>query len=708
MNKKAFIVVLFVLVLLSINFSVAHEIDNSTIEDSDSTIDNEILSAGEADQPVQKTDSQLKTQIDVESNTTFDVIGDYFKVKLSDENGTVLKNTKVTFTVAGNSYTKTTNNNGIASLQLKLNDGSYKITTKFLGNSKYKASSNTTMITMDNTRVVAAGLSNSEIQRIIDNAKDQNVILFKGASYSNVNLVITKRLTLVSNSNTLLKSSSTSPVISIKGKGASSTIIKGFKIQGEGNGIVVSNSDLIRIVDNDITTAGNAIVATGTKYLNITKNNIVKNSKSGIVIGDTVSTYIFDNKITNNGGNAIEMAKSDKVYIHGNTVSGNNNGIVFSKSVNGVNYGEGPKNVYINKNTISKQKLDGILINNAGNNINIKFNSIVSNENNGISMENIGSNSIQSNVISDNWIGINFFGNYQKQKDHDISYNAILSNYHMEVEAKETYYQDTGNRLELGENWYTDRAGICPKIKTNNLQFAVKQIGPNIFQATFKDSNGNIASLLPDRTLSYKTNNGKTMSITVSGGVGVFTVDAKDGDLVRAIVDNSRRDNEYDGDTPSTKPINGVSPSYDYPQIPYDDEGMGNGDGDGTGDGNGNGNGTSENGNGLSNHGSSENTGNSTQSQKADPSDSGSNQVNDVSQSYETQTTTFPESASGGSSGDSGNAGAQSQQQSVAKQIIIDEDEFFRVTGMTFIVLLMILTIAYYYRDDIREMNSKR
>lgn len=209
--------------------------DNSTSEDLLSQADDNLLSVDNADQTILK-ESSVKTQIDVESNTTFDVIGDYFKIKLSDENGNALKNTKVTFTLLKNTYTKTTNDNGIASLQLNLNDGSYNITTKFAGNSNYKSSSITTQITMSNTRVVDEGLSNSEIQKIIDNAKDKNVILFKGKSYSDINLVINKRLTLLSNVNTVLKSGSTSPVLTIKGKSASYTIVNGFNIQGNGNG----------------------------------------------------------------------------------------------------------------------------------------------------------------------------------------------------------------------------------------------------------------------------------------------------------------------------------------------------------------------------------------------------------------------------------------------------------------------------------------
>ena len=702
MNKKTFIVILSVFILLTLNFSAAHELDNATDDAAGSAFNQDILeSVQEADSLLESSDSLANTQIDVVSNTTFDVIGDYFKIKLSDDDGNAVSNAKVIFTIGKTSHTKSTNGDGIAALQINLNDGVYNVTTKFSGDSVYKSSSKTTEITVNNTRTIGSGLSNSEIQKIIDDAKDRNIILFEGSSYSGINLVINKRLTLISNSNTLLKSSSSSPVITIKGKNASSTIIKGFRIQGNGDGVVISDSDYVRIVNNEISTKGNGIVATGTTYLNITKNKISENSKSGIAVGNAVSTYIFDNTISKNGGNGIEMAKTDKIYIHGNTITGNKkNGIVSSKSANGINYGEEPKNVHINKNTLSKNEGDGILINYAGDNLNIKSNNIIENKGNGISLAHVGSNTIQSNMVTDNWAnGIKFFDSYVKPEHQDISYNALYNNIKMDVEAKETYYQETGSRLELGDNWFTDDAGICPKIRSNNLKFTVTQIGPNQFQALFLDSNGNVASLLPDRTLTYTTNNGNKVSITVSGGAGVFTVDANDGDLIKATVDNSRRDNTYSSDSKSVQPINGVTPSYVYPEIPYDS--IDGGNGDGSGDGNGNGNG----GNGNSNQGSHDNTGNSTHSQGSTPASNANNPINDVSQNYESETSVSADSASGSAS-DVSSGG--SQQQSVMKQIILDEDDIYRVTGISFIVLLIILTIGFYYRDDIKEMNSKR
>ena len=642
MNKKGLIIVLFVFALLTLNVCVAQETDNST---------------------------DVVDELSVSDEVTVDATDDVQVLKEYD-------------------------NNVISKDNSSLND-------KFecLGASSSKN-------VLGSTHDVASGLSNSEIQNIINNANANDVILFKGQSYSNINLVVTKCLTLKSNVGTVLKSSSSSPVITVKGANAYSTKIIGLTLEGNGNGILIDGTEYVTVYGDTITTKGNGIVALNTRYLNITKNNIVGNSKAGICLANSNDAYIFNNKITGNGGNGIEIAKSSNVYVHGNTLSGNKNGVYLGNSVNGVNYGSGPINVHINKNTITKNTNDGILVQKAGDNINIKSNNIESNKGNGISLAQIGSNAIKSNVISENDIGIKFFDNYVKPDNQDISYNAIFNNYGKDLEAKETYYQDNGVRLNVGDNWYTDLNFVCPKIQTNNIKFTVKQIGPNKYQALFTDSNGNIASLLPDRTLTYTTNNGQKITISIKGGAGVFTVDANDGDLVRATVDKSDRDNTHDVNTKSSKEINGKSPEYTYPSIPQygsSNGGSGSGNGNGNGDGTGQGNGGNTNkGNGRSSQESNDNTGNSTHSQNMNPSNTANNQANQVSQPESAQTTSQASASDAGQASD-----ADSGSQSVVKQIIIDEDEFFKITGISLIILLMIFTIGFYYRDDIREMKSK-
>ena len=102
-NKKV-IIALLVLVLLTINFSAAHEVDNLTSDDSPTSIDWDVLKTSDVIETTLKTSGQINTRITVNSTVDFDVVGDYFKVKLTDADNKALKNTKITFTVNGVSY----------------------------------------------------------------------------------------------------------------------------------------------------------------------------------------------------------------------------------------------------------------------------------------------------------------------------------------------------------------------------------------------------------------------------------------------------------------------------------------------------------------------------------------------------------------------------------------------------------------------------
>ena len=354
MGKKSLVIIFSLLILITLNTCMAQEINN--------TADSIQNTSYKLDYTLSKSNNDLiSTHIDVVSNNTFDVKGDYFKVKLSDKNNNSIKNAQIVFSINGANHKCITNNWGIASFQLKVNDGSYKIISKFNGDSKYKSCLKTTTIYMKNTLIVEKGLNNSEIQHIIDKAKANNVILFKGDSYENVHLLINKRLTLISNSNTVFKSTLPNPVILISGKSSSSTTIKGFKIQSSGNAIEIKNSDYVTIINNEITSKSNAIVANNVNYLNITKNTIVKNSKSAIVIALANHTYITNNKISNNEGSGIVLAKSKYTYIFHNTISNNkHHGIYTLSKIGNVNYGEGPQNLNIAHNTIKNNAKDGI------------------------------------------------------------------------------------------------------------------------------------------------------------------------------------------------------------------------------------------------------------------------------------------------------------------------------------------------------------
>ena len=57
--------------------------------------------------------------------------GSRFKAKLTDKNGNALKNATILFTINGQPYTRTTNDEGIASIAINLNSGTHTITTRY-------------------------------------------------------------------------------------------------------------------------------------------------------------------------------------------------------------------------------------------------------------------------------------------------------------------------------------------------------------------------------------------------------------------------------------------------------------------------------------------------------------------------------------------------------------------------------------------------
>ena len=72
--------------------------------------------------------------------------GTAYEVVLSDSEGTLLANQSVIFNINGNNYTRTTNDQGIASILINLNSGDYTIGALFAGTSSYESSSTTNIV----------------------------------------------------------------------------------------------------------------------------------------------------------------------------------------------------------------------------------------------------------------------------------------------------------------------------------------------------------------------------------------------------------------------------------------------------------------------------------------------------------------------------------------------------------------------------------
>ncbi len=95
------------------------------------------------------TISQKTTAIKDASTTI--TRGDPYKITLVDENGKALANQKITITISGKSYSKTTDSNGAASLNINLVSGKYSVVSSFGGSSSYKSSKLTRTVTVKNS-----------------------------------------------------------------------------------------------------------------------------------------------------------------------------------------------------------------------------------------------------------------------------------------------------------------------------------------------------------------------------------------------------------------------------------------------------------------------------------------------------------------------------------------------------------------------------
>ncbi|MBE6504111.1 MAG: hypothetical protein E7Z73_00005, partial [Methanobrevibacter millerae] len=100
--------------------------------------------------------------------------GTSFKAVLSDDEGSLLANQKIIFTINDVNYTRTTNNDGAASIAINLNSGIYNISSFYAGNEKYSSSITT------NTVKVLSTIAGNDIVKYYKNDTQYHATFFDG------------------------------------------------------------------------------------------------------------------------------------------------------------------------------------------------------------------------------------------------------------------------------------------------------------------------------------------------------------------------------------------------------------------------------------------------------------------------------------------------------------------------------------------------
>ena len=428
------------------------------------------------------------------------------------------------------------------------------------------------------------------------------------------------------------------------------------------------------------------VITVSSNDVNIS-NLIISGGSSGIVLDNVENIKISYNDFNNNYY-GIFLKNSNNLNISSNAFLNNYDGIYFDENV---------LNTQIISNYFSKSENDAISFDKSGSHTTVSGNTLEQNSN-GIFINMVGDDdlNIEYNTIQRNKEnGIYFGSNYRKINETsilNIADNSIVYNKEFNILGRESIY----NKIDLNTNWIASDNprfnGVCEKIKFNKYHMAVNQIDSNTLSVS-------VDGIRTDSLLRYSTNGGRNWQYaTLSGGKAIINVANDDGNLVF---------DYFEGNTNYQYQMeNYVPPVPVNPDIPVNPDTSGNDD---SSPSESTGNGTNSRSEQIEGNGTTTNS-NSGSSQGQNPTnvDNSNNIEQSSSQNAESSSSqAASQTESTASNSQSVSKQISNPQESIAKILNIDE-EVVRIAGMGFIVLLIILVIAGYYRDDVRYMLNKR
>ena len=436
-----------------------------------------------------------------------DLLGDNleYNASLKSADNNPLINQTIIFSVNGINYTRLTDLNGFAFLNINLEDGIYPISTAYVDSNNQKLINNNTIYVSHNEgTLIKDNLSGNDIQKIIDDANSGDTLIFAGSTYNNVAINVEKSLNIISIVKSVFNGNSKSPVISVK---SDDVKISNLVISGGSDGIAIENSNNVEVSFNDIVNNYNGIYLKNSNNANISANNLLSNY-NGIYLDENVlDTQIISNYISKSENDAISFAKSGS---HSNVLG----------------------------NTLERNE-NGIFIDMAGDDdLNIEYNTIQRNNGNGI-----------------------YFGeNYRKSYDSgvlNIGNNSIVYNKDFNILARDSIYMN----IELNTNWIASDNprfnGVCEKVKFKKYHMNVNQLDSNTLSVS-------VDGIKTDSLLRYSTNGGRNWQYaTLTDGKATINVANADGNLV---FDYFESNNNYEYQMKDYVPPAPVTP--DVPVVP--------------------------------------------------------------------------------------------------------------------------------------------
>ncbi|WP_365907113.1 right-handed parallel beta-helix repeat-containing protein [uncultured Methanobrevibacter sp.] len=592
--------------------------------------------------------------------------GEPYNVTLSYDDGTPVFNKTISFEINGVKYDKLTNNQGVASLNIRLNQGTYVISTSFTDDyGRSLTQQNHVYVSDIKGTVIPENLSNIEIQKIIDSAKAGENIIFAGKNYNDISLTISKNpVNIYSNVKSILNGNSKSPVFTIKSSKASGTLIYNLIIQKGSHGVLIDSANNITLLKNDIVQNGYGVSVNSANKVGIVGNLIFDSTKCAVYLYDSTNTDIYSNCISNND----EGIHFDKFVKYTNI---SNNQLVYNKNY-AINFeGSGPYTT-------------------------VTFNNISFNEN-GISVNCEGDKKlfIENNAILDNEVNGVYIGEgYVKSSSSELSgirNNVVMRNGAFNILGRDSDYKSIKLGPVLADGNHSSGTKVCSKIQAQLLGFNVDQIGNDTLSVS-------VDGIEADFNVKMSLDGGSTWIYPkFSNGKALIHVSNREGKVVFDYMNSDQKDYSYQlsdyspyvkptypqSPVDPTKPINPPTPSS-----PTDED--------------------SSSGNGTSTDGR-QGQGSATSSVNGGFSD-GSLSVAGSNSALVSSSSTSQSSTSASQIGTTSSQTVESTDdpsQSVSKVIDIDE-EVVRIAGISILILLIIAVIGLYYRDDIKSMIEKK
>lgn len=472
---------------LSSQYEDLSAIDSDSAEDGLEILDN---TNSESNELSDATDSGSEDPVEPTKNSTSivssssSVVNGYdYSVTLMDNNGNVLSGKDLIFTFNGKNYTKTTNSNGVAKLNINAKAGSYVIGVIFEGDELYENSSLSNCITVSKTPTTISSSTKDAV---------------KGYSYSvvlkdkNGNVLASKPVTLTYNGKTYKLTTNSKGIVSFTITGTVGKTYKlTYKFAGDSYFAAYSGYMNLKVKKPTKIVGSNARIVKGAKY------SVTLRDSSNKALSKKTVTITFN-------GKTYTMTTTTKgvVSLVLNVVPGKNYDINY-KYAGSSYYAPSSKTVSVYIKTPTKLTNSGSSVGKG------KYYYVTLKDYNG-------------NVLSNKTVVLKYRGKTYKKTTNSKGVVSLKINSAIGYTYKLTYEYS-------GSIYYGSSSGsvnLKTKMATTLTGSSSIIVKGNAYNVTLKDGNG---KALSKKTVTFVFNGNTYTRTTNSKGVASLTISSQAG-----------------------------------------------------------------------------------------------------------------------------------------------------------------------------------